>query len=122
MNNSNSDFTQGSIIKKLITFMIPILGALILQAAYGAVDLMVVGEIRYYIRAFGSIYRKSGAESCYVYYCTACDGNYCSNRKVHRRKERGADRLFDRRSNYVSSAFCSNGMLLASDFIAYAGA
>ena len=44
MNNSNSDFTQGSIIKKLITFMIPILGALILQAAYGAVDLMVVGR------------------------------------------------------------------------------
>ena len=44
MNNSNSDFTQGSIIKKLITFMIPLLGALILQAAYGAVDLMVVGR------------------------------------------------------------------------------
>ena len=44
MNNSNSDFTQGSIIKKLITFVIPILGALILQAAYGAVDLMVVGR------------------------------------------------------------------------------
>lgn len=44
MNNSNSDFTQGSILQKLITFMIPILGALILQAAYGAVDLLVVGR------------------------------------------------------------------------------
>ena len=39
-----SDFTQGSILNKLIPFMIPILGALILQAAYGAVDLLVVGQ------------------------------------------------------------------------------
>ena len=44
MNNSNADFTQGSIPKKLISFMIPVLGALILQAAYGAVDLLVVGR------------------------------------------------------------------------------
>ena len=35
-----SDFTQGSILKKMIPFMMPILGALILQAAYGAVDLL----------------------------------------------------------------------------------
>ena len=39
-----SDFTQGSILKKMIPFMMPILGALILQAAYGAVDLLVVGR------------------------------------------------------------------------------
>lgn len=38
------DFTQGSILKKLLRFMVPILGALILQAAYGAVDLLVVGR------------------------------------------------------------------------------
>lgn len=44
MNNSKSDFTQGSILGKLIPFMIPILGALVLQAAYGAVDLLVVGR------------------------------------------------------------------------------
>ena len=44
MKNNNSDFTQGSILKKLILFMIPILGALILQAAYGAVDVLVVGR------------------------------------------------------------------------------
>ena len=31
----NSDFTQGSIFKKLVAFMIPVLGALVLQAAYG---------------------------------------------------------------------------------------
>ena len=44
MNNSKSDFTQGNILAKLIPFMIPILGALVLQAAYGAVDLLVVGR------------------------------------------------------------------------------
>lgn len=44
MNNSKSDFTQGSILGKLIPFMMPILGALVLQAAYGAVDLLVVGR------------------------------------------------------------------------------
>lgn len=41
--NNNQNFTEGSIIKKLLMFMIPILGALILQAMYGAVDLLIVG-------------------------------------------------------------------------------
>ena len=40
MTNDRSDFTQGSILKKLTFFMVPILGALVLQAAYGAVDLL----------------------------------------------------------------------------------
>ena len=44
MTDKNADFTQGSILKKLIAFMFPVLGALILQAAYGAVDLLVVGR------------------------------------------------------------------------------
>lgn len=39
-----NDFTNGSIFKKMIKFMIPILGSLILQAMYGAVDLMIVGQ------------------------------------------------------------------------------
>lgn len=39
-----NDFTEGSIFQKLIRFMIPILGALILQAMYGAVDLLIVGK------------------------------------------------------------------------------
>lgn len=42
--NDKSDFTQGSILKKLVLFMLPVLGALALQAAYGAVDLLVVGR------------------------------------------------------------------------------
>lgn len=39
----NMDFTTGNIFKKLVGFMIPILGALILQTMYGAVDIVVVG-------------------------------------------------------------------------------
>lgn len=44
MNTDKTDFTQGSILKKLSLFMLPVLGALVLQAAYGAVDLLVVGH------------------------------------------------------------------------------
>ena len=42
--SNTADFTQGSILKKLCRFMLPVIGALILQAAYGAVDLLVVGR------------------------------------------------------------------------------
>ena len=38
------DFTQGSIFKKILRFMLPILFSLILQAMYSAVDLLVVGR------------------------------------------------------------------------------
>ena len=44
MTGEKTDFTQGSILRKLCRFMLPVLGALILQAAYGAVDLLVVGR------------------------------------------------------------------------------
>ena len=44
MTSNQSDFTEGSILKKLVAFMFQVLGALILQAAYGAVDLRVVGR------------------------------------------------------------------------------
>ncbi len=44
MTSDKADFTQGNILKKLVAFMMPVLGALILQAAYGAVDLLVVGR------------------------------------------------------------------------------
>ncbi|MCD8069410.1 MAG: MATE family efflux transporter, partial [Lachnospiraceae bacterium] len=39
-----NDFTQGSILAKLVRFMLPVLGAQILQAMYGAVDILVVGR------------------------------------------------------------------------------
>ena len=43
MNNKH-DFTQGSIFGKMMKFMLPILGALVLQAMYGAVDMFIVGR------------------------------------------------------------------------------
>lgn len=47
MSNSTKpamDFTTGDIFTKLLKFMLPILGALILQTLYGAVDILVVGR------------------------------------------------------------------------------
>ena len=37
-------FTEGGIVGPLIRFALPLLAAQILQTAYGAVDLMVVGH------------------------------------------------------------------------------
>lgn len=42
-NKKNNSFIEGPIFSSLIRFAVPVLGALILQAAYGAVDLLVVG-------------------------------------------------------------------------------
>lgn len=43
-NKKEISFVEGSIFGSLIRFAIPVLGALVLQAAYGAVDLLVVGQ------------------------------------------------------------------------------
>lgn len=42
--NDKQDFTTGSIPRKMNRFMIPVLAALILQAMYSAVDLLIVGR------------------------------------------------------------------------------
>lgn len=42
--NQEISFTEGPVFGSLIRFVVPVLGALILQAAYGAVDLMIVGR------------------------------------------------------------------------------
>lgn len=43
-NKTENSFVEGSVFGSLIRFAVPVLGALILQAAYGAVDLLVVGR------------------------------------------------------------------------------
>lgn len=43
MEKENS-FVEGSVFGALLRFAVPVLGALVLQAAYGAVDLLVVGR------------------------------------------------------------------------------
>ena len=40
----NNNFTEGAILSKLLKFMLPVLFAMFLQAMYGAVDLLVVGQ------------------------------------------------------------------------------
>ena len=42
--NISSGFTEGKILSPLLKFMIPIMGALLLQSMYGAVDLIIVGH------------------------------------------------------------------------------
>lgn len=41
--NSSSDFLKGNILSPIIKFSVPLMLSLVLQALYGAVDLMVVG-------------------------------------------------------------------------------
>lgn len=43
-NKKEISFVEGPIFGALIRFAIPVLGALVLQAAYGAVDLVIVGR------------------------------------------------------------------------------
>ena len=40
----NNDFTSGAILPKLLKFMLPVLFSMFLQALYGAVDLLIVGQ------------------------------------------------------------------------------
>lgn len=40
----NNDFTSGGILPKLLKFMLPVLFSMFLQALYGAVDLLIVGQ------------------------------------------------------------------------------
>jgi len=44
MNKQNNSLTEGQILSPLIKFALPVLGSLVLQAMYGAVDLLVVGQ------------------------------------------------------------------------------
>ncbi len=56
MKENRNDLTQGSIAKKLLQFMVPMFGALVLQAMYGAVDILIVGR-------FGSTAGISGVST-----------------------------------------------------------
>ena len=83
MNSSKSDFTQGSILGKLIPFMVPILGALVLQAAYGAVDLLVVGRFGT-TSGLSAVSTQSGAQSCNLCHYAVFNGHYGVNCAVYR--------------------------------------
>ena len=42
--NTTRDFTKGKIFEPLFKFALPVLAAMLLQAMYGAVDLLIVGK------------------------------------------------------------------------------
>ena len=44
MNSSQKDLTQGNLVKTLLLFALPYIGANFLQALYGAADLIIVGK------------------------------------------------------------------------------
>ena len=44
MSSTQRDFTQGPIAKSMVSFSMPFLLSNILQALYGAVDMLVVGN------------------------------------------------------------------------------
>ena len=52
-NKKEASFTQGPIFGLIVSFALPVLVVLVLQAAYGAVDLLVVGQ-------FGDVASISG--------------------------------------------------------------
>ena len=127
MTNDKSDFTQGNILKKLVSFMMPILGALILQAAYGAVDLLVVGR-------FGSTAGLSAVSTGsqvlnlvtfvvvqFAMGITVLIARYLGEKRAG--KDRSCNR---RRYNCVYNDFgcvvCHNGSFCTSDLCADAGA
>ncbi|MFQ7749192.1 MAG: MATE family efflux transporter, partial [Eubacteriales bacterium] len=41
---TQSDFTEGKILGPLLKFSLPVLFAMLLQAMYGAADLLIVGQ------------------------------------------------------------------------------
>jgi Na+-driven multidrug efflux pump len=45
-NMKELDLTQGNIYKTMIKFAVPFLLATLLQACYGAADLLIVGAVR----------------------------------------------------------------------------
>lgn len=44
--NQTTDFTRGGILGPLLKFLLPVLFAMLLQAMYGAVDLLVLRRKR----------------------------------------------------------------------------
>lgn len=86
LKNDKTDFTQGSILKKLALFMLPILGALVLQAAYGAVDLLVVGRFGS-TSGLSAVSTGSQVLNLVTFVVAAGHGCHSADRTVSRRKE-----------------------------------
>ena len=77
-NKKEVSFVEGPIFQSLIRFALPVLGALILQAAYGAVDLLMVGWFCEQLQPDGNPYHHQ-----------PCDGFDRYDRPAHRRGHAG---------------------------------
>ena len=99
MKNANN-FTEGSIAKKLIIFMLPILVSLILQAMYGAVDTLVVGK-------FGSDAGLSGVStgSSIISFVTFTVAAFCSAVMIQIARYLG-EKKEERIGKVIGGAFC----------------
>lgn len=99
MSNINN-FTEGNIAKKLITFMLPILASLILQAMYGAVDTLVVGK-------FGSNAGLSGVStgSSIISFVTFTVAAFCSAVMIQIARYLG-EKKEERIGKVIGGAFC----------------
>ena len=88
-NKKEISFVEGPIFQSLIRFALPVLGALILQAAYGAVDLLVVGWFgdASSISAVGT--GSNFMQMVTLYHHQPCDGFDRYDRPAHRRGQAG---------------------------------
>ncbi len=104
LTNEKNDFTQGSILKKLALFMLPILGPL----SAGSIRCRRPSSswtLRLYIRTVCCFYRKPGTEPCYLCGDTVCYGNHSPHSPLSWRKKAGTNWLCYWR---CCSCFCCN--------------
>lgn len=92
--------------------MLPVLGALILQAAYGAVDLLVVGRFGSTAGLSRGVYRKPGVKPGHLRGDSAGDGCDRPDCALPGRKTPGADRRGGRRAPRSCSQLIAVGLFV----------
>ena len=93
MTNEKNDFTQGSILKKLALFMLPIFGSPCTAGSIRCRRPSGSWTLRLYLRTVCCFYRKPGTEPCYLCGDTVCYGNHSPHSPLSWRKKAGTDWL-----------------------------
>ena len=106
MSKKEISFTEGPVFQSLLRFAIPVLGALILQAAYGAVDLLIVGKFGNASSISRSRDRKFLYADGYFYHYKSCNGLHRNNRASHRRTKTKRSRKCGRNYDHSFSDHC----------------
>ena len=71
------NLTQGNVLSTLLKFAVPVLLAMILQALYGGVDLLVVGQFGTTQDVSGGFYRKYAFAHINKFDYWSYNGRYC---------------------------------------------